>query len=241
MSFFGFGQTHPDYPVPVLNEREARAGAGILLFFGLIAFSNAFLKGEFLLTRIAILTFGFDFAIRVLVNPRYAPSLVLGRFMVRKQRPEYVGAAQKRFAWSMGLAIAVFMSVWVLGFNLAGPVAILGCLACILFLFFETAFGICIGCKIYAIFWPAQAQLCPGGACEITTRDPVTYVRAAHLVPVVALALGLVALFPWLSGQPKPSMFPIANAATGQKDCTVPAFAKRIGHEEQWKLHNGCS
>lgn len=88
MAVFGFGEDQPDYQVMVLNEREARAGAGILLFFGLIAFSNAFLKGDFFLTRIAILAFGLDFFLRVIVNPRYAPSLVLGRIMVRKQVPE---------------------------------------------------------------------------------------------------------------------------------------------------------
>ncbi len=24
------------------------------------------------------------------------------------------------------------------------------------------------------------------------------------------------------------------------KDCEVPAFAKAIGHKDQWLLHNGC-
>lgn len=24
------------------------------------------------------------------------------------------------------------------------------------------------------------------------------------------------------------------------KDCEIPAFAKAIGHEDQWLLHNGC-
>jgi hypothetical protein len=29
-----------------------------------------------------------------------------------------------------------------------------------------------------------------------------------------------------------------APADTGR--CTVPAFAKAMGHEKQWKLHNNC-
>ena len=69
MAILGFEEDRPDFQINVLNEREARAGAGILLFFDLIAFSNAFLKGDFLLTRIAILTFGLDFFLRVVVNP----------------------------------------------------------------------------------------------------------------------------------------------------------------------------
>jgi hypothetical protein len=37
--------------------------------------------------------------IRVLVSPRYAPTLILGRLIVRNRAPEYVGARQKKFAW----------------------------------------------------------------------------------------------------------------------------------------------
>lgn len=238
MALFGFGEHHPDYPVKVLNEREARAGAGILLFFGLIAFSKAFMTGDFLLTRIAILAFGLDFALRVLVSPRYAPSLVLGRFMVRDQVPEYTGAPQKRFAWALGLGIAAIMAVWVIGFNLAGPVAILGCLTCIVLLFFETAFGICVGCKIYNAIWPGQAQLCPGGVCEVHLREPIQRIHWPQVAAVVAAGALVAVAVPQLATMPGPRMPGMQGAAAG--DCTVPAFANAIGHAEQWKLHNGC-
>jgi hypothetical protein len=240
MALFGFGETHPDYSVKVLNEREARAGAGILLFFGMIAFLTAFLKGDFTLTRIAILAFGVDFFFRVVISPRYAPSLVMGRFMVRNQTPEYTGAPQKQFAWALGLAIAMVMAVWVIGLNLVGPVALLGCLTCILLLFFETAFGICVGCKIYNAIWPGMAQHCPGGVCEITHREPIQQIGWAQVASVAALG-GIVALAaPHLAAQPAPVM-PGMNSAQADGDCTVPAFAIAIGHEEMWKQHNGCS
>lgn len=239
---FGFGEIHPDYPVKVLNEREARAGAGILLFFGMIAFSNAFLKGDFFLTRLAILAFGLDFAIRVLINPRFAPSLVLGRLMVRRQVPECVGAPQKRFAWALGLAIAVVMAVWVIGLNLSGPVAIIGCLSCILLLFFETAFGICVGCKIYNAIWPGQAQLCPGGVCDIRDHAPIQRLSAGQFGGVAAVVALVALAAPVIGRMPAPQMPGRASQAdAGQKDCEVPAFAKAMGHEEMWKLHNGCS
>lgn len=237
---FRFGESHPDFPVRVINEREARAGAGILLFFGLIAFSNAFLKGEFLLTRTAIVAFGIDFVIRVLINPQFSPSLVLGRLMVRKQKPEYVGAPQKRFAWGLGLAIAVFMGVWVLGLNLAGPVAIVGCLTCIILLFFETAFGICIGCKIYGLFWPEKVKLCPGGTCDVVEREPITKTSLAQLGVVASILVMIGFAVPNLAGLPSPNMSLSQSRDGKEKDCTVPRFAKLIGHEEQWKLHNGC-
>ena len=240
MAILGFGEHHPDYPVKVLNEREARAGAGILLFFGLIAFSRAFMTGDFLLTRIAILAFGLDFALRVLVSPRYAPSLVLGRFMVRNQVPEYTGAPQKRFAWALGLAIAVIMAVWVIGFNLAGPVAILGCLTCILLLFFETAFGICVGCKIYNAIWPGQAQLCPGGVCEVHLRAPIQRIHWPQVAAVVVVGVVVGWAVPPLADMPGPRM-PGMSGADAAGNCTVPAFAIAIGHEQQWKLHNGCN
>jgi hypothetical protein len=239
----GFGEVHPDYQVKVLNEREARAGAGILLFFGMIAFLNAFLKGDFFLTRLAILAFGLDFAIRVLVNPRFAPSLVIGRFMVRGQVPEYTGAPQKRFAWALGLIIALIMAVWVIGLNQAGPVAILGCLTCILLLFFETAFGICVGCRIYNWIWPGQAQLCPGGACDIHQREPIQQVHPVQFASVAAVALIVAMAAPQLAAMPRPSMpgMDAQASATGPaEDCTPPWFARAIGHEEMWKLHNGC-
>jgi len=80
-----------------------------LFFFALISFMNAWLTGNFQPTRIFVAAFLIDFTIRVLINPQYAPSLVLGRLAVRNQVPEYVGATQKRFAWSVGLALATAM------------------------------------------------------------------------------------------------------------------------------------
>jgi len=240
MTALGFGEHHPGYTVKVLNEREARAGAGILLFFGMIAFMTTFLTGDFTLTRIAILAFGIDFALRVLVSPRYAPSLVLGRLMVRGQVPEYTGAPQKRFAWALGLAIAMVMAVWVIGLNQAGPVAILGCLTCILLLFFETAFGICVGCKIYNAIWPGQAQLCPGGVCEVRVREPIQQVGWGQLGAVAGMVVIVALAAPQLAGLPSPRMPGVVELASGERDCTPPAFAVAIGHEELWKKHNGC-
>jgi len=244
--FFEFGEQVEGYPIRVVNEREARAGAGILLLFGLIAFSQAFLNGSFTMTRMVILVFALDFAIRVLVNPRFSPSLILGRYMVRKQTPDYVGAAQKRFAWGLGLAIALFMIVWNLVLNQAGPVALLGCVGCILLLFFETSFGICVGCAIYNWIWPGQAQLCPGGVCDMPTERPaITRLGWAQGAVVAATLGGIIVVAPMVAGMQGPRyMGPGARSAdasaVASADCDVPAFAKALGHEDEWKLHNGC-
>lgn len=234
-----FGEWIEGYSVPVMNEREVRAAAGLLLVPGLMAFTQAFQTGNFTATRLMILTFMVDFAIRVLVNPRYAPTLVLGRFFVRNQQPEYSGAPQKRFAWALGLGISLFMMIWTTGLNLSGPVALLGCVTCIVLLFLESAFGICVGCMIYNRIWPGSAQLCPGGVCEVQTRAPITYIRRGEAAVLGVAFAGLIAAVPVVSSLAPPSM-PGRHAAT-DASCEVPAFAKAIGHEEMWKLHNGCS
>lgn len=240
---FEFGEEMAEYPVRVINEREARAGAGILFFAGLIAFQNAFTTGDFTMTRMVILAFAVDFFIRVVINPRFAPSLVLGRFMVRKQTPEYVGAPQKHFAWGLGLAIAVFMMIWTFGLNEAGPIALLGCLTCIILLFFETAFGICVGCKIYNMIYREKAKLCPGGVCEISAPNPRTQLSLGQIAMLAAMVAFLAITAPFVAGLDQPTMGRgAAMAATEESDaCEVPQFARLIGHEEKWRLHNGCS
>ena len=106
---FKFGEIIEGFNEPVLNEREVRAGAGILFLFAILSFSNAWNFGDFYWTKIMVITFLIDFLIRIFINPSYSPSLIIGRFFVRKQTPEYVGAKQKRFAWGIGLALAVLM------------------------------------------------------------------------------------------------------------------------------------
>ncbi|HVR59960.1 MAG TPA: DUF4395 domain-containing protein [Pseudolabrys sp.] len=245
---FQFGEQLPEYAVPVLNEREARAGAGILFFIATIAFMNAWLTGDFSPTKIIVIGFFIDFFIRVLVNPKFAPSLVLGRFAVRNQKPEYVGAPQKRFAWAIGLVLATTMLYLVVFQNVRGPINLLVCAICLLLLFFETAFGICIGCAIYNLFNREKAQLCPGEVCEVHVRQEIQRVGLAQIVVVLSF-LGVMAtaanMVGGKSGLTRPQE--VATAATGQlvgneeaDRCKVPAFAIAIGHVEKWKLHNNC-
>jgi hypothetical protein len=68
----------------------------------MIAFMNAWLTGNFAPTRVFVVAFLIDFALRLFVSPRYAPSLIVGQWLVRRQQPEWTGAPQKRFAWAIG-------------------------------------------------------------------------------------------------------------------------------------------
>jgi hypothetical protein len=240
-SILRFGEQRPDYDVPVLDEREVRAGAGILFLLALVAFMNSWLVGNFHYTRVFVVAFLVDFVIRVLINPRYAPSLILGRLAVRRQAPEWTGAPQKRFAWGIGLALAATMFYLVVINEIVGPVNLFICLTCLLFMFFESAFGICIGCKIYERAFRKVAQHCPGGVCP-TEQPAVRKVGAgetAILVAFIAFVLLLGQNLPERSAR-SAAFAENAPAAVADEKCTPPDWAVKIGHAEMWKLHNNC-
>jgi len=52
-NFFAFGNRLDGYAVPVLNERAVRAAAGIVFFFAMVSFMNAWLIGNFQPTRVS--------------------------------------------------------------------------------------------------------------------------------------------------------------------------------------------
>jgi len=90
-------------------------------------------------------------------------------------------------------------------------------------LFFEIAFGICIGCKVCNAFNKDKAQLCPGGVCEVEPVRGVggNWAQAAVLLP-----------FDRLIGA--------AKVIVANQRCEVPDFTKALGHEKKWKLHDNC-
>lgn len=237
---FSFGETIEDYAVPVLNEREVRAAAGILFFFALLSFMNAWLLGNFRLTQIFVVAFLIDFAIRIFVNPRFSPSMILGRFAVRHQAPEWAGAPQKRFAWSVGFGLAVVMFYLIVLNNVIGPVNLFVCAACLTLMFFESAFGICLACKVYTAFTPHTAQHCPGGICVVRQPQPISLAQAAIvLVFLGTLAVIAAQFFPATEDAP-PQPTPPLSTQSSNPDCIPPDWAVDMGHGEMWKLHHNC-
>jgi hypothetical protein len=168
-----FGEDVPGYEIPVLNEREIRAAAGILFVWAFLSVLMAVMKGSFVMLKYFILAFLFDFIIRVFINPKFSPMLIIGRLIVRRQTPEYVGAAQKKFAWVIGLILVLIMLVLVVFVNSYSPITGIICLICLIFLLFESAFGICLGCLFYGWFYGKKAQYCPGEVCEIKDRHAI--------------------------------------------------------------------
>jgi Domain of unknown function (DUF4395) len=241
---FGFGETVPGYEVPVLNEREVRAAAGILFVFAMMTFANAWFMGNFRPTKIFVIAFLIDFTIRLFINPKYSPSMIAARFAVRGQMPEWVGAPQKRFAWAIGWLLAVAMLWLIVINNVIGPINMLVCATCLTLMFFESAFGICIGCKIYNALPNRQAQHCAGGACEVFVPHASQKVGAGGTA-IVLLFLALVGVvgqlgFPATDTVAAVAPAPVAAASAGDDRCTPPAFAVALGHAEKWKLHNNC-
>lgn len=239
-AFLNFGERREGFDVRVLDEREARAGAGILFLLALIAFMNSWLVGNFHYTRVFVVAFLVEFIIRVAINPKFAPTLILARLAVGRQEPEWTGAPQKRFAWGIGLALAAAMFYLIVLNEMVGPVNLFICLFCLLLLFFEAAFGICIGCKIYEWAFRKSARYCPGGVCRTEPRRSrrVGAGEAAILVLFFALVIGLTQHLPERSR--RPAAFAASPNAEANERCTPPDWAVSIGHGEMWKLHNNC-
>ena len=183
-----FGETVDGYSIPVLNEREIRAAAGILFLVMFIAIQRAANDHEFTMLKYAIVGFLTDFLIRVLVSPKLAPTLIVGRWIVRNQVPEYVGAKQKQLAWWIGVGLATTMLALQVIVNSFSPITGIICLICLVFLFFEAAFGICLGCKFYGLVFKDRAQHCPGEVCAAGDRHPIQRTTKGHWGLVLAFA-----------------------------------------------------
>jgi branched-subunit amino acid ABC-type transport system permease component len=201
-----FGEQIKGYNERVLNEREARAAAGILLVFGMISFLNSFMLGSFIFTKYFISFFMIDFAIRM-INPRYSPSLLMGRIFIQNQTPEYVGASQKRFAWSIGFVLSMIMFYLLVLNPTMTPIKIIICSICLMLLFFESAFSICLGCKIYNILNTNKSTNCPGGACEVKIKEDIVKFNIFQKIIVILLTIfTIIGLYLFITKTPNKSV-----------------------------------
>jgi hypothetical protein len=120
------------------------------------------------------------------------------------------------------------------------------CGTCLLLMFFESAFGICLGCKLYDKLSANPVTLCPGNVCGYI---PPKGAGGNWVQMGVLLVFGVLVVVAarWMEQNPLAQsmnhhdhrMEQTIDPAE-QERCRVPEFAKKIGHEQQWKLHNGC-
>ena len=188
-----FGEQVEGFRIPVLNEREIRGAAGLLFFATFLSLMFILLRGNFVPIKFVISAFLADFLIRVFVSPRFSPTLILSRWVVRNQVPEYVSAAPKKLAWLIGVALSGTMFVLMVLMNTFSVVTGIICLICLVFLFFESVFGICLGCKMYALVYRQPPELCPGEVCDVRSRHAIQRTSPAQVLVLCAFVACVVA------------------------------------------------
>jgi len=165
---FQFGQKVDEYDFKVINERDARASAGIMFLLGILSLFSFILTQNLFWANLFTITFIIEFIVRVFVNPRYSPYMILGSLIVSNQEPDWVEASPKKFAWILGVILGFIMSYFIL-FDIMTPARLLTCLLCLLLLYMEAVFGICLGCIIYKRL-NIKLYKCPGGVCEMPKK-----------------------------------------------------------------------
>jgi hypothetical protein len=108
----------------------------------------------------------------------------VARLIVHNQVPEYVGAKQKKFAWIIGVVLSTTMFIFLVIVNAYSLITGIICLTCLVFLFFESAFGICLACKFYSLFFKEKAQFCPGEVCDVKSKEDIQKTSWLQLVIV---------------------------------------------------------
>ena len=165
----------------VMNERAVRATAGLMMILAGIAFTLAYFEQIYLPIQVFTVLAALDFAIRLFSGlTTFSPFGKLGFWLVRKQAPEWVGAKQKRFAWSLGLIMASTVA-YLVNTGQNGDLSATLCMICILLMWMEASLGICMGCKIYGGLiklkitpQPENKPACPGGVCAVPVSDTDT-------------------------------------------------------------------
>ncbi|MEO6328079.1 MAG: DUF4395 domain-containing protein [Ginsengibacter sp.] len=196
-----FGEDVEGYKISVLNEREIRASAGILFLFMFISLMLILFKENFLLIKYVIIIFLSDLLIRVFINPKFSPTLIIGRLIVSRQVPEYVGAAQKKFAWKIGIALAGLMFILLAVVNSYSIFTGVTCLVCLAFLFFESAFGICLGCLVYGWFYREKAESCAGKVCGETKKQDIQKTSWAQVLVLMGLIVCIIFMIVFFNDQ----------------------------------------
>jgi len=158
------------FPNPV-NEISARlvAAGVVLMTVATLAFNQPWI--------LVVVAYGF-FA-RVLTGPSLSP---LGQLVTRVVTPRLriaerpVAGPPKRFAQGMGFVMSTTAAVLALGFGLRTPAyVIVGLIVVAATL--ESGFGICIGCKVFAVLirlGVVPEEVCARCANIWDGRSPVT-------------------------------------------------------------------
>ncbi len=171
MNFFlNFGENIDGYDYKVVNERDARASAGIMFLLGILSLFSVYIYRTIFWAELFSITFIIEFIVRTFLNPKYAPYMLIGGLIVSNQEPDWVEAKPKRFAWTLGMVLGVIMTYYII-FDIISPIRLSLCWVCLFLMFVESVFGICLGCILYKkLNW--KLYNCPGGICESKIKKP---------------------------------------------------------------------
>jgi hypothetical protein len=145
------------FPNPV-NEVSARLVAAGVVILGIATLAA---DQPWILAGIA-----YGFFARVLSGPTLSP---LGQLVTRVVTPRLglperpVAGPPKRFAQAMGLAFSSSAAILALGFGERAAASVLTGLL-IVAATLESGFGICIGCRVFAVLM--RAGIVPDDVCE---------------------------------------------------------------------------
>jgi hypothetical protein len=145
------------FPNPV-NEITARVVASGVVLLGVLALA---LQLPWLSIVLAV-----GFLLRVMSGPRFSPlALLASRVIVPRLpwEPRLVAGPPKRFAQSIGLtfSLAAALLFYVFALSTAAYI-VLGAL--VLAAVLESAFGLCLGCRAFALLM--RAGVIPPEVCE---------------------------------------------------------------------------
>ena len=169
-------ESRPPGMPPTVDEQEVRAAAGLTMVIGAAAFVFAYFEREFLPLQIVTALFSVEFLVRVTLGLRYSPIGIVARAITLDRPPEWVSARPKRFAWTLGLAMSLSMTV-VINTGVRGALPVTVCLVCLTLMWLESVLGLCVGCEIARVLmrrgWmrdDAGLEICAGGRCDIPGR-----------------------------------------------------------------------
>jgi hypothetical protein len=177
VSYLNYGEDVEGISYRVLNEREVRAGTGIVLFLAIIAAINGFILNRYIVIPYIVGFITFNFFISVFITPALLQLKSSPAGSSASKRLCIFGAIRKRFAYALGFALT--LTIFILSFFLLKDPSYFDtvcslCVLCIALIYIEAVFGICIGCKLYDLAiktgilkTPETKSNCMGDACEI--------------------------------------------------------------------------
>src|SRR5918994_1797862 len=165
---------------PVFNENEVRAAAGLTMVLGAVAFAYAYFDQQYVPLQVVSSFFFVEFLSRLTIGLHHSPVGLVSRVLTHGLPPEWVSAKPKRFAWTIGLGLSFSMMV-ITNSGIRGLLPRTICLICLTLMWSESVLGVCLGCKLHALFvrrgWATKDpayEVCAAGECAVPQQPVAT-------------------------------------------------------------------